>query len=145
MYVAILRSASGNPDLKFEVNTVPWKVDPRKQRDRSEEASGIFVCFVVGIAYSLIPASIASRLVHEKEKGLYHMQYVSGIHKVAYFSAFVVYDLVTSYVPCLLTHPLLIAFDLHYEKSIVTWLLYPVSVIPFTYLTSFMFDRETTA
>jgi len=72
MYEAILKVATGNKDFKFQVTSMPFPIT-EKQRDRVEEASGIFVCFVVGIAFSLIPASIVSRMVAEKEKGLYHI------------------------------------------------------------------------
>jgi len=107
IYESILRVASGNKDLKFEVTSVPFPITD-KQHDRIEEASGIFVCFVVGIAFSLIPASIVSRMVNEKERGLYHIQVVSGVEKVAYYGAFFVFDLIIAYVPCIIT---IYAFD----------------------------------
>lgn len=110
-----------------------------------EGASGIFVCFVVGIAFSLIPSSIVSRLVSEKEKGLYHMQIVSGIDRFAYYGSFAVMDLVNCYIPCFLTIFLLQLFEINLPGVWVTILIYPIAVIPYTYATSFIFGKETTA
>ena len=73
------------------------------------------------------------------------MQTVSGIEKVAYFGSFLLFDLVASYIPCLLTTPILEQFNLYYTQGWKTFLLYPLSVIPFTYATAFMYNIETTA
>ena len=72
MYESILKASVGNPKLQFNMTTHPFPL-LSINRDESFETSGIFVCFVVGIAFALIPASIVSRLVHEKETGLHHM------------------------------------------------------------------------
>jgi hypothetical protein len=136
--------ASGNPHLKFDVTTVPFPKSDR-QRSQEEAASGIFVCFVVGIAFSLIPASIVSRIVGEKENGLYHIQIVSGVEKAAYYGSFVLIDLVLSYVPVILTIYLFNHFNLDYWEAWKTLMLYPLAVIPFTYSTSFLFNKESTA
>jgi hypothetical protein len=144
IYQSVLKMATGNPNLKFDVTSVPFPLSDR-QRDREEAASGIFVCFVVGIAFSLIPASIVSRIVAEKERGLYHMQIVSGVEKVAYYASFVILDLLFAYVPCVTTIYLLEWFKLYYEYTWRTFMLYPLAVIPFTYSSSFIFDKESTA
>lgn len=87
MYESILKVATGNPNLNFSVISVPFPQNDR-QRSEEEEVNGVFVTFVIGIAFSLIPASIVSRIVNEKERGLNHMQIVSGVDKLAYYGSF---------------------------------------------------------
>jgi hypothetical protein len=86
----------------------------KKQRDRVETASPIFVSFVVGVGMALIPASIVSRVIHEKEKGLYHMQLVSGVSRRAYWGSFFLFDLLQTYASTILVGFLFKAFDLQY-------------------------------
>lgn len=144
MYESVLKVAGGNPSLNYTVTSVPWPKNSR-QRATEEAASGIFVNFVVGVAFSLIPASIVSRLVSAKEKGLYHMELVTGIHKRAYYLSFAVFDLLFCYQATFATAILFAHFDLHYWASDLTLLLYPLALIPYTYTTSFVFDKESTA
>jgi hypothetical protein len=66
LYESILKTATGRDDLKLSVTTTPFPL-VKTQRDREDSASGIFVCFVVGVGLALIPASIVSRVCHEKE------------------------------------------------------------------------------
>ena len=144
MYQSLLKTATGNPDLRFEVTSVPFAHSTR-QRDKEEEASGIFVTFVIGIGFSLIPASIVTRLVSEKERGLFHMQIVSGVEKISYYGAFVIFDLIVAYIPCVLTILMIHLFRLNYTEVWRTIMLYPLAVIPYTYASSFIFDKESTA
>jgi hypothetical protein len=72
LYESIIKTATGRDDVKLKVTSVPFPL-VKTQRDREDSASGIFVCFVVGVGLALIPASIVSRVCHEKERGLYHM------------------------------------------------------------------------
>ena len=72
MYEAIIKTAIGDPRLNFKVTNQPFPI-LKNHQEREEGAPGIFVCFVAGIGLALIPASIVSRIVNEKEKGLHHM------------------------------------------------------------------------
>jgi len=144
MYESVLKTATGNPHLDFSLKSVPFPKSER-QVEKIDDASGIFVCFVIGICFSLVPAAIISRVVGEKERGIYHIQVVSGLQKVSYYASFLVYDLVSAYVPCILTILLFRLFDLKYNYAYVTLLLYPLSIVPYTYAMSFFFSKESTA
>ena len=52
LYEAVLKTATGRDDLKFTVTTAQFPL-VKKQRDREETASGIFVAFVVGVGMAL--------------------------------------------------------------------------------------------
>jgi ATP-binding cassette, subfamily A (ABC1), member 3 len=69
LYEAILKQASGNPDFKFETITSPFPVT-QKLRLRAASASGIFIVFVVSIGFALIPASVISFILNEREKNV---------------------------------------------------------------------------
>ena len=144
MYEALLKTATGNKDLKFKITNFPF---PFKASipDAEEGASGIFVCFVAGIGLALIPASIVSRIVHEKEKGLHHMQIVSGCDLTAYWLSFFIFDIFKSYLPCILITFLIEAFGLQYDHVWKALMLYPWAIIPFSYVSSHTFNRESTA
>lgn len=63
---------SGNPNLKFECITSPFPVT-ETLKNKSATANGIFLVFVVSIAFALIPAAVISNILHEREKNLKHM------------------------------------------------------------------------
>ena len=69
IYDAIIKSASGLEDLIFKTTNIPFPKAIRSKGHRAD-ANGIFLAFVAGISFALIPASIISRIVHEKEIGL---------------------------------------------------------------------------
>ena len=112
---------------------------------RSASADAIFICLVAGIGFALIPSSSIGNIVQEREKGLKHMQVVSGLSLFAYWSANLVFDILKAFLPCVLVICTLFAFDMGYENCWATILLYPLGVIPFTYMASFFFADEATA
>ena len=54
-------------------------------------------------------------LIHEKEKGLYHMQLVSGVSRRAYWGSFFLFDLMQAYASSILVGFLFEWFDLKYK------------------------------
>ena len=109
------------------------------------DANGIFVAFCVGISYALIPASIISRIVQEKERGLQHLQTVSGVDMKAYWLSFYLFDILKTYVACLLTWCLVEIFHLHYHQIQLVLMVFPWAVVPYSYVCSYIYNRETTA
>jgi ATP-binding cassette subfamily A (ABC1) protein 3 len=95
---------------------------------------------VVGIALALIPGSIVSRVLGEKEKGLYHIQVVSGVDLRAYWISNFVFDLIMCYIPCISISLLMYWFDLGYHHVWKALALLPWAVIPYTYVFSFLFE-----
>ena len=73
------------------------------------------------------------------------MQIVSGVNKLAYWVSFFILDLIMAYVPCILTCVLIELFELKYQYVWLVLLVYPWAVVPFTYCTSQMFSKESTA
>lgn len=101
--------------------------------------------FVVSIGFALVPAATISFILNEREKNLKHMQLISGMSLPAYWVANYIFDILKGVIPSALVIGLMYAFQLNYEWVWVLFLLYPVGVIPFTYVTSFFFSSENIA
>lgn len=69
MYESILKSSTGDPNFSLKVTNTPFPITA-KLKERAAAASGMFVVFVIGIAFALIPAAIVSSILHEREKNL---------------------------------------------------------------------------
>ena len=89
---------------------------------------------MIGIAYSLIPASVASTLVNESENGIKHTQIVKGISKKAYWLSYALVDLVRAYCVSFVTIYLISLFEIGYPNVWMTLVLLPLSIVPQTYV-----------
>ena len=64
---------------------------------------------------------------------------------IGYWASNLILDIVLAYVPILLIIALTFAFKPGFEGTWVLLLLYPPAVVPFTYVTSFMFTSDINA
>ena len=62
-----------------------------------------------------------------------------------YWASNVIFDIVMAYVPILLIIMLTFVFSVHFEGIWVLFLLYPPAIVPFTYVTSFLFTSDINA
>ena len=144
MYESILKQATGNPNLKFKVTTAPFPVR-NYLKQFQKQASGVFIVFVLSIGFALIPASIVSYIVSERAKNLKHMQLLSGMSLAAYWVSNMLFDILKALIPCGIVIGLLSAFDFFYDDVWRVFLVYPLGLVPFTYVTSFIFTSENVA
>ncbi len=63
----------------------------------------------------------------------------------AYWISNLIFDIFKGIIPSAIVIGLIYAYDLGWSNSWVMFLLYPVGVIPFTYVTSFLFATENVA
>jgi ATP-binding cassette, subfamily A (ABC1), member 3 len=126
------------------VTTTPFPIT-RKLRLRAASASGFFIAFIVSIAFALIPAMVISFILNEREKNLKHMQMISGMSLTAYWISNLVFDILKGMIPSVIVIGLIYAFDLKYDHTWLLFILYPIGVIPFTYVFSFIFTTENVA
>ena len=117
MYEAILKEATGNPNLKFKVTTAPFPVTAA-MRNLQKQVNGVFIVFVVSIGFALIPASIISHIVGERVKNLKHMQLLSGMSLPAYWISYMIFDIMKALIPSGIVIGLLYAFDFFVSNSI---------------------------
>ena len=70
---------------------------------------------------------------------------ISGMNLPAYWISNMFADIVKVYIPILLTVGLTIVFDINFEGVWVLLLLWPLAIVPFSYVTTFLFTNDTKA
>ena len=147
---AILKAAAGSSKSITVVNSPFLKTAGAKSID--QVFSGLIYAFVLAIAMSLLPASLITYIVKEREFNAKHQQIVSGVSITAYwFSNFFV-DIIKYMIPAVINALLAMALDasalIDGDKLGAMWLdfiLYGFAIVPFVYLTAFLFRNYGTA
>ena len=148
---AILRAATKDDKRTISLICSPFQ-KTKGSKSIDEVYSGTIYAFVFAIAMSFIPASMITYIVKEREFNAKHQQIVSGVSITAYwFSNFFV-DMLKYLVPAIINSLLAMAFKANAlidgDKLGALWsifLLYGISIIPFVYLTAFLFRNYGTA
>jgi len=73
------------------------------------------------------------------------MQMTSGVSLPAYWISNLMADITKTYFPIIVILLLTLIFDLKYDGVWVLLILYPIAIVPFTYVTSFLFTGDTVA
>ena len=73
------------------------------------------------------------------------MQLISGVSLPAYWLSNLIADISKTFVPILITLVLMQIYGVEYDGAWVLLLLYPIAIVPFTYVTSFAFSNDTVA
>ena len=61
--------ATGKPDFKFKMTNTPFPLTEVLSL-QEKTVSGVFIVFVVSVAYALVSASTVAFIAYEKEKNL---------------------------------------------------------------------------
>lgn len=141
MYESILKTAA---DVTFTVNTVPFPVF-FVFATRLDQSVTFSYSFLVAIAIALIPCTMVSYILTERERQLKHMQVVSGMSLTGYWIANILSDIVKCYVPMIFILILSWLFSVNDPGVWVIFLLFPWAIVPFSYMTSFLFTSDTVA
>lgn len=86
-----------------------------------------------------------SFLLKERMDSLKHMQLVSGMSLPAYWISNMIADVVKVYIPIILIIIISECFTFGYPGVWVVFMILPWGLVPFTYLTSFMFNTDSNA
>lgn len=70
-YEAILKTATGNANFKYNFIQAPFPVSQR-QKQENKGGNSIFVAFLLSIAFAMIPVSMISYSIKEREMQLKH-------------------------------------------------------------------------
>ena len=73
------------------------------------------------------------------------MQVVSGVSLPAYWMSNLIADIAKTYIPIFIILILQVLFDLQYDGVWELIIIYPLAIVPFTYITSFFFTSDTVA
>jgi hypothetical protein len=114
-------------------------------------ANGFSIAIITAIAFVFIPASYAVFVVREREVKAKHLQTISGVSQLAYWTSTYVWDLCNYIFPFVGSIIVVAAYNnsnftgSNFGVTIMAFLLYGFSVAPFTYLCSFAFKSHSTA
>eukprot|EP00457_Paulinella_chromatophora_P000735 gb/GEZN01000735.1/.p1 GENE.gb/GEZN01000735.1/~~gb/GEZN01000735.1/.p1 ORF type:complete len:1181 (-),score=199.45 gb/GEZN01000735.1/:231-3473(-) len=105
---------------------------------------------ILAMAFCFIPASYGSFVVRERETNSKHLQLISGVGTLAYWTAHFLWDVLTFLLPMLLSLVVAAIFSVEtmlkdIDAVIVIMLLYGASVAMFAYLLSFAFRNASNA
>lgn len=73
------------------------------------------------------------------------MQVISGVSLPAYWASNLISDILKTYIPITVILILTAIFKLQYDGVWELFLIYPLAIVPFTYVTSFFFTSDTVA
>ena len=62
-----------------------------------------------------------------------------------YWASNLIFDISMAYIPILLIIMLTFVFDKHYQGIWLLFLLFPPAIVPYTYVTSFLFKSDINA
>ena len=100
---------------------------------------------MVAIGIALIPTIMMSFIHKERTLQLKHMQMVSGMSLPAYWVSNFIADVFKAYIPLAMIILISMLFDANYPGVAAMILMLPWALVPFTYVTSFLFKTESSA
>jgi len=144
MYQSVLATATNNPNFSFQTTITPFPVlFVLKQRGNATVAFDF--AYMVTIAIAIIPCVMVAFILKEREESLKHMQLISGMNLPAYWISNLAADMIKVYIPMILIIFTYLAFSIKLPGVWVLFLIYPLAIVPFTYLTSFLFTTDSKA
>lgn len=144
MYESIMKIASGDPEFNYKCRNTPYPITNEVIK-RKVNGIALGVLFLLAVAFSLMVTTIMGQIVNERVSGIKHHQLISGLDLTAYWVANFFCDFMKMEFVIIIV---LIAFEaanLQYNTAWVTFLLFPLAVIPMTYAFSFLFTAVSSA
>jgi ABC-type Na+ transport system ATPase subunit NatA len=137
---------TGNVNSRIKMN-----VHPLPQTLNQETLRASLVALIIAIGFAFMPANFISFAVKEETDKVKHQQLISGVTAPAYWLANFAWDFLNYLIMAVLCLIVLAIWDVkpligsNSGATIVALILYGLSIIPFTYLTSFLFKSHTGA
>ena len=103
------------------------------------------VLFLSAVSFSVILTSIVSYLVVERITGLKHLQIISGMQLKAYWIGNFIVDFLKVQLTIFVFIFSFNYYDINLDYAWITYILSPFGIIPFTYVTSFIFTSDSAA
>jgi len=100
---------------------------------------------MTAIALALIPCVMVQFILQERQLQLKHQQLLSGMSLAGYWTSNLFFDVMMAYIPTGFIILLTFLFNVGFEGIWVLFLLFPPAVVPFTYVTSFLFTSDINA
>lgn len=113
--------------------------------ERSNSQSSFGYAGYVGFAFCFMPCAIISFILIERVENQRHMQLISGMSLSAYWVSNMIADMIKLYIPIIIIILVSILFDSNYDGVWILYMLLPPALVPFTYVTSFLFKTDSNA
>ena len=142
---ALVRVANGGAQATASITTNfrPFSLT-MTQTSQSAETSTFTSALIIVMAFAFIPVSFATFIVRERQLEVKHQQLISGVSITAYWASTFAFDIATYMIPCLGSIAMIAAFQISGWVEVETFaalcllfLLYGISVAPFTYVASY--------
>uniref|UniRef100_A0A671G5F2 ATP binding cassette subfamily A member 3 n=1 Tax=Rhinolophus ferrumequinum TaxID=59479 RepID=A0A671G5F2_RHIFE len=118
----------------------------------SEGRKGFDIALNLLFAMAFLASTFSILAVSERAVQAKHVQFVSGVHVATFWLSALLWDLISFLIPALLLLVVFKAFDVHaftrdghVADALLLLMLYGWAIIPFMYLTSFLFSGAATA
>jgi ATP-binding cassette subfamily A (ABC1) protein 3 len=142
MYESILKRVAGS-SFNYKMVNDPMPIT-QIYKDRNKGGGGMFLGFVLGIAFALIPTSVIGFILNESANSLVHQQVISGMNKISYWTANYCFDVAKTFVTMFISIIALYVFNLEIEFAWLLLLLFPTAIIAYTYAIAQFFKEEST-
>ncbi|XP_074655833.1 ATP-binding cassette sub-family A member 2-like [Tubulanus polymorphus] len=116
------------------------------------QGSDVLISIFIIVAMSFVPASFVLFLVYERHIKAKHLQFVSGVNPIIYWSANYFWDMCNYVIPAGCCIIILKIFDIpayvsgtNFPATVSLFLLYGWSITPMMYPASFKFKEPSTA
>ena len=139
----IIRFASDNKNLEIELINEPLPYTYKEKKNSKERNSSMLLVFI-SICFTLIPANFITILIKEKQNNSKHLQIISGISLLSYWTNNYFFELFKYYIIGGLCILFLKCFGFYEDYVYILYLLYGPSMVSFTYIFSFIFTKEGT-
>ncbi|KAJ9453785.1 ABC transporter A family member 1 [Diplonema papillatum] len=147
---ALLRKAGGSGVIVTRNHPLPMS-DYQQKLVASIQV--IIVGIFIMIPFTFIPSNFVSFIVKERECKAKHVQVVSGVHVVAYWTSALVFDILSYCLTLVLAYALFFLDDRKeliggldvFFATFILFFLYGLSTITNSYFLSFLFTSHTAA
>ncbi|KAL4492594.1 hypothetical protein ABPG72_007707 [Tetrahymena utriculariae] len=152
MNQAIINQATNSKDIQINTINYPLRLTA-KTKSLKGTADGIVSAFMFSIGLSFIPASLITFIVKERNDMVKHQHLVSGVSLNSYWGANFTIDILKHVFPAVFCMLMVLAYNIDaftsnqsdYSAVCLLFILYGWAIIPFSYLTSFIFKDYGTA
>ena len=101
--------------------------------------------FIITIAYSQFLSIIVGQLVDDRVSRMKFFQITQGMQILAYWMTNLTFDLIKMYLIVGMNLMVFAYFSINLGNAVYTLLLFPLGMIPFSYITSFIFKSVSVA
>jgi hypothetical protein len=144
MYEAILKEATGDPDFTFKTRNSPFPPSHVVMERKAGTDSGTLI-FLTATTFSMLLTTIVGQLVSERTARLKHIQVISGMQLGAYWTANFAVDLIKLEMNVAVALITFYAAGQRFETIWFSYVLFPFGALPFTYVSTFLFNGESSA